>query len=459
MCPPRVRSQAGMLRGRYASLILIPTEAVFYFPGCDGRLEPTICVSEYGVRFARFICFLVLCAISIGCNDRPPGRPFARVQLTTKFFAEGVAVGDINRDGIQDIVAGPYWYAGPDFRNASVIFVPVAFDPLKYSNDFLTFVYDFNGDGWPDVLVINFPGLDASWFENPRGASTFWIKHQIIDQVDGESPAFVDIDGDGTPELVYISNGRLGWATPNAADPTQPWIFHPISPNFGYDRFRHGMGVGDINGDGRLDILEANGWWEQPPDLHNDPVWTFHPVPFGPGAQFYAVDLDGDGLADVVTSVAHEYGLAWFQQMRQNGQISFCKHVIMGDPGNPNRYGVVFSELHAVAVVDMDGDGIPDIVTGKRHWAHGPTGDVDPNGPSVLYWFKTVRTSQGVDFVPYLIDSNSGVGTQIFVGDVNGDGRPDVVVSNKLGTVYFQRSLPNTVTPTPLYPLNSSCQP
>jgi hypothetical protein len=285
----------------------------------------------------------------------------------------------------------------------------------------------------------------------------------VIDQVGNESPAFVDINSDGVPELVYIAaDGRLGWAGPDPADPTQPWIFHPISPYVNYGVFTHGLGVGDINGDGRPDILEENGWWEQPASLVGDPVWKFHPVPFGPGAQLYAVDLDGDGLNDVVASVAHSYGLFWFQQVLQDGQISFCKHVIMGDPNNPNRYGVSFSELHAVVVTDIDGDGIPDIVTGKRHWAHGPNGDVDPNGPSVLYWFKTVRTDEGVDFIPYLIDDKSGVGTQIFVGDVgdvDGDGRPDVVISNKLGTFFMQRTGNFLPRLQPQLPLTTGCQP
>lgn len=419
------------------------------------------------MRPVAFLLFLEVCLVTLGCNSRsnppqPPqsGQPFfVRNQLSSEFFAEGVAVGDFNRDGVLDIAAGAYWYAGPDFRQRFAISAPVAFDPHGYSTDFLTFVDDFNHDGWPDVLVINFPGQDASWFENPKGANTLWTKHQVIDQVGNESPAFVDIDGDGVKELVYISNGSLGWAGPDPADGTKPWVFHPISPNLNDGIFTHGLGIGDINGDGRPDIMEQNGWWEQPASLVGDPIWTFHQVSFGPGAQFYAVDLDGDGLNDVVASVAHSYGLAWFQQVRQNGQISFCKHVIMGDPNNPNRYGVSFSQLHAVAVADIDGDGIPDIVTGKRHWAHGPDGDVDPNGQSVLYWFRTVRTGQGVDFVPYLIDNNSGVGTQFFVGDIDGDGRPDVVISNKMGTFFMHRVGDALPQPQPQSPLVSGCQP
>ena len=100
-----------------------------------------------------------------------------------------------------------------------------------------------------------------------------------------------------------------------------------------------------------------------------------------------------------------------------------------------NKYGVKFSQLHAIDLVDMDGDGLMDIVTGKRFWAHGPTGDVEPGAPAVLYWFKLVRgADKSVDFIPYLIDSDSGIGTQVQAADVNGDGLNDVVVGNKKGT-------------------------
>jgi hypothetical protein len=91
--------------------------------------------------------------------------------------------------------------------------------------------------------------------------------------------------------------------------------------------------------------------------------------------------------------------------------------------------------LHAIDLVDMDGDGLKDIVTGKRFWSHGRTGDPDRNDSAVLYWFQLVRRAdKSVDFVPHLIDDNSGVGTQVVAGDINGDGLPDVIVGNKKGT-------------------------
>jgi hypothetical protein len=197
------------------------------------------------------------------------------------------------------------------------------------------------------------------------------------------------------------------------------------------------MGVGDLNGDGRLDLLEKDGWWQQPASLAGDPEWRFHPQPMGVGgSQMHVYDVNGDGLNDIITGLAaHGFGLAWYEQQRDGGEIRFREHIIMNKEPSENRYGVKFSELHAIDLIDMDGDGIKDIVTGKRFWSHGRTGDPDRNTAAVLYWFKLARTTdKTVDFIPYLIDDNSGVGTQVVAADINGDGLPDIVVGNKKGT-------------------------
>jgi hypothetical protein len=307
----------------------------------------------------------------------------------------------------------------------------------KYSNNFFAWAFDFNKDGWKDILIIGFPGQDTSWFENPQGKAGHWTRHKIFDQTDNESPTFADLTGDGRPELICITKGQYGYATPDWSDPSRPWTFHPISPNNKYGNFTHGLGLGDVDGDRRPDLLEKNGWWAQPASLAGDPIWQFHPQPMGTGgAQMHAYDVNGDGLNDIITSLsAHEFGLAWYEQYREGGAIKFREHVFMNREPRDNAYGVKFSELHAIALVDMDGDGLQDIVTGKRFWSHGRTGDPDRNDAAVLYWFKLVRRpDKSVDFVPYLIDSASGVGVQVVAGDINGDGLPDVVVGNKRGT-------------------------
>jgi hypothetical protein len=353
-------------------------------------------------------------------------RTWKKIKISDKFYAEGANVGDFNRDGKMDVVAGPYWIEGPDFTKVHAFMEEKAYDPKGYSQNFFAFTYDINKDGWTDIIIYGFPGQDVSWYENPQGKEGPWKRHQVIDSLDNESPLFVDVNGDGVPDVVGSTGGKLGYWT------ISDWKFHPISPKMGYHKFTHGLGVGDVNGDGRMDILEAGGWWEQPKSLDGDPEWTQHKVRFGNGgAQMHVYDVNGDGLNDVITSLeAHKYGLAWFEQQKDG---TFKQHLIMGAKEEDNKYGLKFSQMHAIDLVDMDGDGLKDIVTGKRYWAHGPGGDVDASAPAVLYWFKLVRGKDGVDFIPFKIDDDSGIGVQVVAADLNGDKYPDVVVANKKG--------------------------
>jgi len=151
----------------------------------------------------------------------------------------------------------------------------------------------------------------------------------------------------------------------------------------------------------------------------------------------FAYDVDGDGDNDVVTALnAHAYGLAWFENTDGSGE-QFIYHLIMGDSPADNPYGVCFSQLHAMDCTDIDGDGVNDIITGKCYFAHKGS-DPGAEDPAVLYWFKTNRKENGeVEFIPYLIDSDSGVGRQITTGDLNGDGKPDLVTANKKGVFAF----------------------
>ena len=168
------------------------------------------------------------------------------------------------------------------------------------------------------------------------------------------------------------------------------------------------------------------------------------------GAEMYAYDVDGDGDNDVITSLAaHGPGLAWYEQQRNGDNITWKRHLIMGDPTTPKNQrssweetdkSVDFIELHALAFADMNGDGLQDIVTGKRWWSHGfRYEENDVNDPPVLYWFELQRKGHDVQWLAHLIDDDSGVGTQVTVGDLNGDGKPDVLVGNKKGAFVFLR--------------------
>jgi putative membrane-bound dehydrogenase-like protein len=358
-----------------------------------------------------------------------------RVQLTDKFYAEGAHHADINKDGKTDIISGPFWYEGPDWQKKHPFYEPKEFNIVGYSDNFFCYPHDFNGDGWLDILVLGFPGKEARLYLSPGSFAEdkAWEMHIVADVVDNESPVFTDITGDGKPEILCSTGGKFGWFAPNWDKPTEKWPFVAVTPDMKVARFTHGLGVGDVNGDGKADLLEARRWWEQGTGAE----FTQHnfAAGVGGGAQMFAYDFDGDGKNDVATALAaHQYGVAVFFNRAGNEGAQWQKRLLVGAQPWENDYGIVFSQPHAMHLADIDGDGVKDLVTGKRYWAHNGKGDQDEGNARVLYWFQTVRDGKGgTSFVPHLIDADSGVGVDVQVGDVNGDALPDVIVGNKSG--------------------------
>lgn len=402
-----------------------------------------------------------------GLEPAQTSPQFRRVTLTDRFYAEGIAAGDIDRDGRVDIVSGPLAYLGPDFQRAIEIYPPETFNATSraqhgaYTDSFMTYVHDFDRDGWNDVLKVNFNG--AFLYVNPRGESRHWAEHKVVDDTSSETTQLADLDRSGQVSLIY-STGRdpdrvISIATPGA-DATRPWTVRAVSTRGAWGG--HTMGYGDINGDGRLDIVHGAGWWEQPPAAEAQRPWRHHATTFGRGddpfvrgADIHVDDVDGDGLPDVITSMfAHGPGLMWYAQRRgADGAIGWTPHTIMDAPeASPAERAaweetdtrVAFTELHAIALADMNGDGVQDIVTGKRWFSHGiEYRENDLDAPAVLYWFEVARQRDGrVRFIPHLIDNFVGIGTQIAVIDVDDDERPDVLTAQRRGAYAFLNAVP-----------------
>ncbi|MDB6003033.1 MAG: repeat protein, partial [Prosthecobacter sp.] len=390
-----------------------------------------------------------------------------RQQLHGDFYSEGAAIGDINGDGKPDVVAGPFWWEGPTFEKKHAYYEPKIFSINGYSDNFFAYVQDFNADQKNDILILGFPGKEARLYLNPGTHDDKpWPMHIVADVVDNESPVFTDITGDGKPEIVCSTGGKFGWFAPNWEKPAEKWPFVAVTEDLKVAKFTHGLGVGDVNGDGKMDLLEARRWWENQgagvanssPDLASPAPWAQHnfAAGIGGGAQMFAYDFDGNGANDVFTSLAaHRYGVAVYLQNKPAPDKPAWQRVMLAsEQPQDNEYGIVFSQPHAAYLADMDGDGIKDIVTGKRYWAHNGH-DPDERGHRVIYWYQTKRDSKGgVDFVPHLVDAESGVGVDVQVGDVNGDKLPDIVVGNKAGVFVLTQERKDTtadLTPKKMY--------
>jgi hypothetical protein len=416
--------------------------------------------------FRLLPAFVLLTAAAVGVADGLHARPAPAAQakigwkktvIDTKFHTEGVATGDVNKDGKIDVLNGEYWYEAPDWKphemQPFVDFAKNTEDGLKgYSRSFACWTDDFNGDGYLDLIVIDFPGAPCYWMENPKGKDGHWTKHTIWHSACNETPTYVDLLGTGKRVLLMGfqppgkgAEGQMAYFTP-AKDPNALWEMHPISvpsvpPDMkdgkpvpgtgkevpGTQKFSHGLGVGDLNGDGKLDVICTGGWWEQPKGADGKTPWAFHAANLGPAAaDMFVWDMDGDGKGDVLSTSAHQFGIWWHKQRPDPKG---------GDPAfqRMDLFPKLVSETHAAHFKDIDGDGRPDLITGKRWYSHGRS-EPGSDGPAMVYWLKNTKGPDGMTvFTPMVIDDDCGVGTQFEVSDINGDGLLDVIVSNKKG--------------------------
>ncbi|HKZ64771.1 MAG TPA: FG-GAP-like repeat-containing protein, partial [Chitinophagaceae bacterium] len=357
---------------------------------------------------------------------------FKKHVITSNFVSEGVATGDVNKDGRTDILAGNYWFEAPTWMRHH-LHTDTLFPVPGYSTTFLNFCMDVNNDGWPDLIRFDQPGAVCLWYENPKTANSIWARHLILESAGIESPAFVDVDLDGRKDLICNDafTKQVIWLKSPSGKGDSSWVRHIISSDSlrGTHRYTHGLGWGDVNLDGKNDVIIKTGWWESPADIKRT-EWKFHAADLGKDcANMFVLDADGDDDADIISSSAHDYGIWWHEQKKNDrGEITWVMHEV----------SKLFSQSHALALEDINGDGHPDLITGKRYFAHNGK---DPGAfdPSVLYWFE-YKPGKKPRWISHEVDNNSGIGNNFVVSDINNDGLMDIITSNKKGVFFFEQA-------------------
>lgn len=325
------------------------------------------------------------------------------------------ALADINRDGRLEYIVGQqygtvYWYEyhAPDRWTRHVL-------GENSPSDVGGCVLDVDRDGWLDFVV------GGAWYRNTRDPGRPFERvvfdpdlTAVHDVVAG------DIDGDGRPEIVTMSDrNTLRWyKIPD--DPRAPWPSVDIGPPV-----HAGACLGDIDGDGALDVVRTDVWFR---NVRGDGTeWvaqdigpnTPPPPDFRPSFAFDATkavvcDMNGNGTNDIVfTDAEIPGGKVWWMENVDGAGTVWRRHEV-STCGGPRR-----GAYHSLHVGDMDGDGDLDIVSAEMEAVEG-------EGNPRWYLWENLDGVGGAWREHVILDANLG-GHEVVVGDVTGNGLPDLI--------------------------------
>lgn len=384
---------------------------------------------------------VLACWLSAVCAADQGPLVFERERIGTGTF-ESASAFDVNKDGHLDVVSGDQWFEGPDFTKAHKTADVDEYD--TYYDHFSTYPMDVDGDSCIDFLTGGWFGKRPRWAQNPCGSDHEWVETDLPETGNIERSNFWDLDGDGYVEMIATTKPVHIFRLKRDADGKGLGEFdhHIIDKEEGIGG--HGQGFGDINGDGRSDMLFATGWLEapkDPKDTYNSDAWKWHQAwEFGQASVPILVhDVNGDGLNDIIVGQGHNYGLDWYAQARDaDGNITWEKHVVE----------TKISQFHVMDLADIDNDGELELVTGKRYRGHNGNdpGSEDPLG---LYYYEI----NGGDFLKTTIDygpagTASGTGLYMWIEDLDGNGWKDILAPGKEGLYLFRNKGPlTTVVP------------
>lgn len=398
--------------------------------------------------------FLML-ALAASPADKSAESPSGWVQHTINAKSPFEAAGalDVDNDGDLDIVSGTHWYEGPDFQTSHK--VRDVEQQGTYYNCFATLPMDVNADGHADYITVSYFGKNVGWVENPGKTDAPWTYHEIDLPGTSEAAWLVDLTGDGQPEILPNPTNVVVFYQLTKAGPTPE--FKKV--DLGTAAAGHGVGSGDIDGDGHVDLLTPKGWFKAPADPSG--TWEWQADWADParelgatGIQILARDFDGDGLTDVFWGMGHGYGLYWMKQGKgENGARTWSDRMPIDEK---------FHQAHALLWADLNGDGKDDeLLTGTRVYAHEvEPGDTDAPviayftfDPSSQKWDQHViyrgeaatnappverrgdRNAQK-DFPP----GTAGTGLQMSAVDLDHDGDLDLLCPGKSGLYWFENT-------------------